>query len=819
MNLTARIAQELKFQEFQVHNAVKLLFEEQCTIPFVARYRKEATGALDEVGLRDIRDRYQYLEELESNRVKYMKVAEEHCQKKPELMAQWPALRTKFEKANTKQELEDLYLPFKPKRRTRAQIAKEKGLEPLLTQILEQRAQLNDLTALASQFITAADATIDPALRVPDANAALQGAADIWAEQIAETAEFRGLVRDLSQQSGMLVSKKIDGGSEETAEAKPATADTKEKKGSKKGEAHKYENYFDYKESINSAPSHRVMAVRRGEAEKILKVGIDVDNENIVKALKEKVLQDPKTTDAVRRWQENVIDESYKRLIAPSIETELRLNLKTTAESEAIKVFSKNLENLLLLPPIPGKTVMGVDPGIRTGSKLAIVNETGTLLANTTIYPDISNLDSPKSVRSREELGALVKTFNVQCIAIGNGTGSREIDRLVAQTLREQELKEVKRLTVNEAGASVYSTDDIAREEFPDLDATIRSAISIARRLQDPLAEMVKIDPRSIGVGQYQHDVNVTKLKNSLEEVVESCVNRVGVNLNTASYKLLGYVSGIGPTLAKNIVSTREKNGKFASRESLMQVSGFGPKVFEQAAGFLRIPDADNPLENSAVHPERYSIVKQIAQDLGKDLREIIGNKTLVEAVPLERYVTETVGMPTLRDIASELIKPGRDPREDGIRLMYSDEVAELQDLKPGMILPGTVTNVTNFGAFVDIGVHQDGLVHISELSTKFVEDPGSVVAVGDVLKVRVIDVDIKRKRISLSCRLEGGDSRQPQTQQGQEKSASSARPTPRQGAGIQPNNNRGGGPAPRGKKDDKTFTVNDLLAKFNNNR
>jgi uncharacterized protein len=821
VNLIGKISSELGLKEFQVHNSVKLMFDEECTIPFVARYRKEMTGSLDEVALRDIRERYNYLTELESNKQKYLKVVEEHCKKSPELMDKYPELKAKFEKCETKQELEDLYLPFKPKRRTRAQVAREKGLEPLLEKILAESAVLTNLLEAAKPFVTTADASIDPALKVPDEKAALAGAADIYAEQIAETAELRALVRYISQESGVLVSKKIEGAEAEDAVEKTPGKDKK----SKKTDPSKYQNYFDYQEPISKAASHRVMAVRRGEAEKVLKVSIDVDVAKITAELKSKVIADRRMTPEVKAWVEQIAEDAYRRLVSPSIETELRLQLKQTAETEAIRVFSENLENLLLLPPIPGKSVLGVDPGLRTGSKFAVVDETGKLLTHTTLLTDLGDKETNKTTRAKDEILRLIKEYNVHYVAVGNGTGSREIMRLIAAVLKENDLKEVKRLVVNEAGASVYSTMDIAREEFPDLDPTIRSAVSIARRLQDPLAELVKIDPRSIGVGQYQHDVNVTKLKTSLEEVVESCVNRVGVNLNTASYKLLSYVSGIGGTVAKNIVAKRDKDGRFASRKDLLSVSGLGPKVFQQAAGFLRVPESANPLDNSAVHPEAYEIVEKIANDQGKGITEIVGNRTLVETIPLEKYVTERYGMPTLKDIAKELLKPGRDPREDGARLMYSDDVSEIEDLKVGMTLPGTVTNVTNFGAFVDIGVHQDGLIHISELADQFVDDPSKVVSVGDVVDVRVIEVDLQRRRIGLSRRLNAapkgqGAAARPEAvasgQQQAQRPPQGGKGSPMKPRGSEPAARSVGGISAKGKAPQPNYTMDDLLAKFN---
>lgn len=846
-NIVTKIATELSLQEFQVNNVRKLLFEEDCTIPFVARYRKEATGTLDEEKLRDIRDRYLYLDELQSNKEKYLKVVEEHCQKNPNLKTSFEALKAKFMAAETKQQLEDLYLPFKPKRRTRAQIAKEKGLEPLLERIIADAATVADLEALASGFVKAGD-DIDPQLRVATPADALKGAADIYAEQLAETPEIRAKVREISLATGLVEAKKVELPASAAADAAPAAGKGK----GKKTDASKYENYFEYSEPIAKAAAHRIMAIRRGEAEKVLRVAIAVDKDKIFAKITD-IVAVPGATSVFADWQQGVVQDAYSRLLGPSIETEIRLQLKQSAEQEAITVFSKNLESLLLSPPIPGKTVLGVDPGIRTGSKLAVVSETGQLLDHGTIYPDIKKLDHAKTVQAIEDMAALVKKHNVVCIALGNGTACRELGRILAAMIKKHEFKDVKRVIVNESGASVYSADAIAREEFPDLDVTIRSAVSIARRLQDPLAELVKIDPRSIGVGQYQHDVNVHKLNKSLGEVVESCVNRVGVNVNTASYSLLCYVSGINKTVAKNIVKFRDENTKITSRDQLLQVDGLGPKVFQQAAGFLRVPGSENPLDNSSVHPETYAIVEKIAGDLGKNLGEIIGNGKLVGSIGLDAYVTETTGMPTLKDIAAELVKPGRDPRDAGTHMVYSDDICEIEDLEKDMVLKGTVTNVTNFGAFVDIGVHQDGLVHISELADQFVENPSSVVAVGQVIEVRVIDVDVPRKRISLSCRSadapaareaserggrgqrgegrSGGDRGQ-RGPRGEGRGDSRGGRRPRgDGRGEGRGEGRGGASAkrgprtgpvasskptkPQGGKTDN-FTMDDLLAKFN---
>lgn len=831
--LVNKLAAELSLNSTNAQNAVRLLFDEECTIPFVARYRKEATGSMDEIQLRALRDKYQYFTELDATRNRYLKVVELHCKTKPELKDRFPEIQERFIRCQSKQELEDLYLPYKPKRRTKAQIAREKGLEGLLEQILAERNVLTDLSEAAKKYlVTEVSSEIQDESAKSDAEKllvkttedALQGAADILAERISEDALYRSIVRDLSYETGLLCSQKW--------ENSPVFSSAPGAEKKKKVNPAKYESYFDFNEPISQTVSHRIMAVRRGEAEKVLKVTIEVDKERVQHELSQKVIGQEPLTDAVRTWIGDCVRQSYRRLIAPSIETEIRLFLKNKAEEDAIKVFSNNLENLLLLPPLPGKTVLGIDPGIRTGSKLAVISETGKLLDHKVIYPDLNKPDNPKSVEARQTLAAMLKEHKVDLIAIGNGTGSREISQLVVQTIKDEKL-ETKRVTVNEAGASVYSTDDVAIEEFPDLDPTIRSTISIARRLQDPLAELVKVDPRSIGVGQYQHDCNVTRLTGSLKETVESCVNRVGVNINTASHILLSYVSGIGPAVAKNIVSYRDEKGAFASREDIKNVSGFGPRAFEQAAGFLRIPNAQNPLDNSAVHPERYAIVTKIAEDQNLTVQEFIGKKETIDALSLDQYVSEEVGMPTLLDISQELIKPGRDPREDGSRLTFSDHVTCLDDLKDGMKLKGTVSNVTNFGAFVDIGVHQDGLVHISELSDSFVKDPASVVSVGDVLDVWVLEVDKERSRISLSCK-------QPVAQRATERKAARAsgqgytngRGSQGQGGrNSSTNQSRSGGnrgprtsqsgsqnrrpkPAPRGR--DKNYSMDDLLKKFN---
>lgn len=827
--LVKQLAEELNIEQTHAENAIHLLFEEKGTIPFITRYRKEKTGSMSEVILSKLRDRYTYMQELEATKTRYLKVIEEHAKEKPDVATKLPQLRDSIVKCTSKQELEDIYLPFKPKRRTRAMTAKEKGLEPLLQQIFAKWSTLSNLNELAKDFVKTEDCAAN--LQVPDEESALKGASDIFAEQINETAEYRNTVRRISKSSGFLVAKKNDRFPQDEDSLKIAS---------------KYENYFEYKEDINKAPSHRVMAVRRGEAEKILIVNIEVDEETIKSELYQAICEDKGSSELsseMQEWLQRTISDSYKRLISPAIETEIRMEIKMRSENEAIKVFASNLRNLLLLPPTPSHVVCGVDPGLRTGSKLAIVSQTGTLLEHCVLYPkllkskarkekrpveketlpldetqtdtvdgnakDSKELDgnlkaveeerplelekAPKNVQEnfkeeeeevngnlKEEfqkpsptilkattesaqpednmtqaekiLSDLFQKHKVTCIALGNGTGSREIDQVILKVLRREEFKHIKRYIVNESGASVYSTDDIAREEFPDLDPTIRSAVSIARRLQDPLAELVKIDPRSLGVGQYQHDCEVSKLDKSLQETVESCVNSVGVDLNTASFKLLSYVSGIGHSLAKNIVSHRDEKGSFTNRKDLMSVGGFGPKTFEQAAGFLRVANSENPLDNSAVHPERYEMVEKIASDLGLKLSEVVGKEDIVKGIPVENYVTEDVGMPTLLDIKMELAKPGRDPREDNERIQYSSDITSINDLKLGMKMRGSVSNVTKFGCFVDIGVHQDGLVHISELPPCN-GDPASIVSVGEILEVYVKGVDYDRNRISLSTK------------------------------------------------------------------
>lgn len=798
-----RIAADLGVKESQVQSVVKLLFDEGCTIPFVARYRKERTGSLDEVALRNIRDRYHELEDLAATRQRMLKTIEEQGKLSPEL-------RASFEAAETKQTLEDLYMPFKPKRRTRAQQAKERGLEALLDQILTERGTCADVRIPAAAFVTPADSKLDPSLQVATPDLALAGAMDILAERIADNPDIRRDVRTLSLELGVM----------ESTRAEPPSPLPKDFAQT----ARKFENYFDYREPIAKIPPHRIMAIRRGEAERVLKTALTIDEPPVLRAIAAHVIGEASTTHSVMEWLRSAVEDAYRRLLGPSIETELRAQLRMRAEQEAIKVFSRNLEHLLMLPPIPQRIVLGIDPGFRTGCKIAVVDRTGHLLDVTTIHPDYKNPGAPANTQARDILTSLIAKHLVEYIAIGNGTGSREIAKFVAALLREGNLR-CKRAIVNESGASVYSADDIAREELPDLEAALRGAVSIARRLQDPLAELVKIDPRSIGVGQYQHDLNAARLKHSLDDVVESCVNRVGVNLNTASHKLLGYVSGIGPATAKNIVTHRNTQGAFASRQDLMNIAGMGPKVYQQAAGFLRVPQGRHPLDNTGVHPERYEVVERMARDLQKNVGELIGQRALIATIPLERYVTADLGLPTLQDIIEELQKPGRDPREEGTHLEYSEDVAELEDLKVGMKLRGTITNVTNFGAFVDIGVHQDGLVHVSELADVFVRDPASHVTVGQVLEVRVLGVDLEKRQIKLSARAERPPTPAPSVlAPGPRPRPAGARPGPGQERHNPKAHAAPGGP-PHGSRpqrphkprpDGPRYTVEDLLAKFN---
>lgn len=711
VTLLQTLVEETGLPQGSVDRTVALL-REGATVPFIARYRKEATGELDEVQIRQLQERLAYHAELNERRQTILKSIEEQGKLTE-------ALRRQIEATRQKTELEDLYLPYKPKRRTKASIARERGLEPLAEQLLAARGSGETALRLATAFI-------DPQLEVATPEDALVGAGHILAERFAEDARARALVRELTWQQGLFCSQLARG---------------------KDGTVSKYEMYYDYSEPLRQIPSHRMLAMRRGEKEEILRLRIDAPVEAILARLRSLFIP------AASRFAEllgEVIADAYSRLLAISIEGELRLQAKQAADLEAIRVFAENLRHLLLAPPAGSRRVLGVDPGLRTGSKLAAVDATGRFLEHVTIYPHAGGAGKLES--ARRELLRLVRNHAVEMIAIGNGTAGREMDQFIRGTLKEAGLK-LQVVMVSEAGASVYSASDIAREEFPELDLTVRGAISIARRLQDPLAELVKVEPKSIGVGQYQHDVSQPELKKALDEVVESCVNFVGVDLNTASWALLSFVSGIGASLAKAIVAHRDSHGAFVRREQLLEVQRFGRKAFQQAAGFLRIREARQPLDNTAVHPERYPLVARMAADLGVTLPELIAEPARLAQVNLQRYVGADIGLPTLRDILAELRKPGRDPRAEFVTASFREDVSEVKDLKEGMTLGGIVTNVAAFGAFVDIGVHQDGLVHISQLADRFVKDPNQVVKVGQPVQVRVLSVDLQRARIALTMR------------------------------------------------------------------
>jgi len=709
------LTEETGLAPWQVGNTVELL-REGATVPFIARYRKERTGELDEVQVRLVEERFGYFSEIEERKATVLASIDEQGKLTPELQARILASRQKTE-------LEDLYLPYKPKRRTKATIARERGLEPLAEAIVAQQPPFVPLAKLAAAYV-------NPEQDVPDAETALAGAGHILAERFSEDALVRAQVRQLTWDQGVFAAK----------------LDPK-----KTGTVSKFEMYYDYREPLRDIPSHRMLAMRRGEKEELLRLSVEAPEEEILQRIRARVA--PEDTPYAGFLAE-VVRDAYQRLIAPAIEVELRMEAKQRADETAIAVFADNLRNLLLQPPAGSLRTLGVDPGLRTGSKLAAVDATGKFLEHATIYP---HTGPGKVEPAKRELLRLVSAHTIEMIAIGNGTAGREMEQFVRDTLRESQL-ELPVVTVNEAGASVYSASEIAREEFPELDLTVRGAISIARRLQDPLAELVKIDPKSIGVGQYQHDVSQTLLKKALDATVESCVNYVGVDLNTASWALLSYVSGIGEALAKSIVRQRDAGGAFGDRQDLLKVPRFGAKAFEQAAGFLRIRGGSQPLDNTAVHPERYPLVEQMAHDLGVAVSALVVDPGLVERIDLQRYVSETVGLPTLRDIGVELKKPGRDPRASFKVISFREDVREISDLQVGMVLDGSVTNVTAFGAFVDIGVHQDGLVHVSQLAHRFVKDPAEVVKVGQPVKVKVLEVDQPRKRIALSIKQASPD-------------------------------------------------------------
>jgi len=698
------ISKRLGISEGQISNTIALL-EQGATIPFISRYRKEITGSLDEEQITAIRDELNKLKELEKRRETVLNTIEEQGKLTPEL-------KEKIEKCETSTELEDIYLPFKPKKKTRAGIAKEKGLEPLALLILEQRMLL--IHEKAEEFLNDKVETVEDAL---------QGARDIIAEWISEDQEARNIVRRFFSTDAVISSRLVKG---------------------KELEGIKFSDYYEFSEPLKKCRSHRMLAMRRGEQEGFLRISIDIEEEKVLSSLIRKFV---KGKTEVSEQVETAVRDSYKRLLQPSIENEYKALHKEKADEEAIKVFSENLRQLLLAPPLGQKNVLAIDPGYRTGCKIVCLDAQGNLLHNETIFPHPPQNDRSGSAK---KITTMVESYKIDAIAIGNGTASRETEHFI-KTLRFP--VDVKVFVVSEAGASVYSASKTARDEFPEYDVTVRGAVSIGRRLMDPLAELVKIEPKSIGVGQYQHDVDQNKLKGNLDLVVESCVNMVGVSLNTASVHLLTYVSGLGPSLAKNITEFRKENGPFNTRYELLKVPRMGEKAFEQCAGFLRIENAENPLDNSAVHPESYHVVEKIAGDMKCGVSELIKYEEIRKKVDITKYVTPVTGLPTLRDIMEELAKPGRDPRTRIEIFEFSPDVFSINDLKPGMELPGIVTNITNFGAFVDVGVKQDGLVHISNLADRFIRHPSEVVKLHQKVIVKVLDVDVVRKRIQLSMK------------------------------------------------------------------
>jgi len=771
--IAQRIADELNVKNIQVSATIALL-DEGATVPFIARYRKEVTGALDDTQLRNLEERLRYLRELEDRRSTVLKSIEDQGKLSDEL-------KQDILGADTKTRLEDLYLPYKPKRRTNAQIAREAGLEPLADSLFD-KPEL-DPQATAREYL-------NPEQNINDEKAALDGAKQILMERFSEDAELLALLRDYLWHQGELQSRVVPG--QEAA-----------------GE--KFSDYFEHNEAVKKAPSHRALAMFRGRNEGILQLSITLpDSEELkVHPCEEKIAQQFEIRDQGRPadiWLKEVVRWTWRVKLLTHIETELMGRLREDAEGEAIKVFASNLNDLLLAAPAGPRTTLGLDPGLRTGVKVAVVDTTGKLLDYATIFPHAPRNQWNESLAI---LAKLVQKHKVNLISIGNGTASRETDKLSAELVKLITSHKVSKIMVSEAGASVYSASELAAKEFPDLDVTFRGAVSIARRLQDPLAELVKIDPKSIGVGQYQHDVSQTQLARSLDAVVEDCVNAVGVDVNTASVALLNRVSGLNATLAQNIISFRDLNGAFDSRKALKDVPRLGPKTFEQCAGFLRVMNGDNPLDASAVHPEAYPVVKKIAQTSNRALDSLMGDSQFLKGINPIQYTDEHFGLPTVTDILQELDKPGRDPRPEFKAAEFMEGVEEISDLKPGMILEGSVTNVTNFGAFVDIGVHQDGLVHISALSDRFVEDPRAVVKAGDIVKVKVMDVDQQRRRIALSMRL--NDEPEAQGSRGGSADSDTGNSNNRSGKGRK--QNRGGQSSYQSKPQDSSSQMGTLGA------
>ncbi len=779
MNAPQLIAQDLSVQTHQVEAALTL-FAEGATVPFIARYRKERTGELDEVQLRQIAERYEYLSDLAARKQTVLEAIAKQD-------ALTPELQSKIERCMSKTELEDLYLPYKPKRRTRATIAREQGLEPLATKI----AQLNasgqtgvDLTEAAQPYVNE---------KVATSHDALQGAADILAESMAEQAPLRAYVRLICLRQGQFTSKIKPDYPEGTT---------------------KYEMYRSYQTAVSKVAPHNLLALLRGDKEGILKLALAFDEAAVLDYLLSTQLRS--RDKALRQFYTNLVKDGFNRLMKTSLTNEVIAEKKAWADEASIQTFAENLRNLMLAAPAGMKPTLGVDPGFRTGCKVAAISETGQFLAYEAIYP---HSGQGRRVDAAKVLSRLITTHKIELIAIGNGTASRETDEFVAEVIAGLEQPPTKvpiKVMVNESGASIYSASEVAIAEFPQLDITVRGAISIARRLQDPLAELVKLDPKSIGVGQYQHDVDQKRLKQKLDDTVESCVNYVGVDLNTASRELLQYVSGVSAAIANNIVAFRDQVGRFSDRRALLKVSKLGPKAYEQAAGFLRIQGGDNPLDNTAVHPESYSVVQAMAQDLQVPLKEIPQAADKFKQLNLKKYVTEKVGEPTLQDILSELEKPGRDPRAQFTYAKFAEGINAISDLRAGMVLEGIVTNVANFGAFVDIGVHQDGLVHVSQMADRFVKDPKEIVQVGQVVKVQVLEVQEKLQRIGLSMRLGGEIS-----QQSVEPSASKPVPlsNPAKVPAVSKPHRKSSAAADTGPSTSKPFDPEDLKHRFNRRR
>lgn len=703
-NYQLLISTALNITERQVESTLNLL-NEGATIPFISRYRKEMTGGLDEVQIGNIKERYDKLCEITKRKETIINTIEEQNKLTPEL-------KKRIEETWESSTLEDIYLPFKPKRKTKAEIARQKGLEPLAITLMMQRE--NNPEEKAAQFLKNG---------LKDINEAIKGAQDIVAEMVNEDEQARNTVRNLFGRQAVISSKVIKG---------------------KEEEAIKYRDYFDFSEPLKRCSSHRLLAIRRGESEGLLKVSISPDDEECVDRLERMFIR---SNNACARYVAEALQDAYKRLLKPSIETETGNLSKEKADDEAIRVFTENLKQLLLAAPLGQKRVLGIDPGFRTGCKVVCLDAQGNLLHNENIYP---HPPVNKTGEAASKIRKMVEAYNIEAIAIGNGTASRETEEFITNQQFDRKLQV---FVVSEQGASIYSASKVARDEFPDYDVTVRGAVSIGRRLMDPLAELVKIDAKSIGVGQYQHDVDQTKLKKALDQTVENCVNLVGVNLNTASSHLLTYISGLGPQLALNITNYRAENGAFASRKELMKVPRMGAKAFEQCAGFLRIPNAKNPLDNTAVHPESYHIVEKMAKDLGCTVAELIANKELRGRIDLKQYITSTVGLPTLNDIMQELDKPGRDPRETAKVFEFDRSIRTLDDLREGMILPGIVGNITNFGAFVDLGIKENGLIHLSQMADRYISDPSEVVSIHQHITVKVLSIDKERKRIQLTLK------------------------------------------------------------------